>query len=137
MKIEFLEGGSPDCPLVRIYGTERAGFAAFHELVRLVARGTGGGCSTIELADLTAISDCVLDLEISPTDMGVRRGQEHQRFFWMMTPKAWSIVAGLVHPFAKESVPGTHQWLCGPEARYGLEVGSISILLSCSNDGSW
>ena len=137
MNIEFLESGSTDCPLVRIYGTKAAEFASLHSLVGLAARGVGGSCSTLEVSELAA-SSVVLELEIATSEIGVRRASDDKnKFFWMLTPERRTVVAGLIQPFVTEARHDTHQWICGPNARYGLEVGSISILLSCSIDGSW
>jgi hypothetical protein len=47
------------------------------------------------------------------------------------------LVAGLIDPFADEAHLGSCQWLSGREARFGLDRGTIAVLLSCSNHGNW
>jgi len=41
LNIEFLEDGSDDCPLIRIYGTDPTGFSSFHGVAQQLAHTQG------------------------------------------------------------------------------------------------
>jgi hypothetical protein len=128
MRVEFLEEGAPDCPLIRIYGTNRKDFASFRRLIPDTTVAIGAGTSTAEMSDWIAVGNCTLELEVARQDFGVRRSSDPWRFYWMLTPQGWSTVAELVEPFLKDTTAGRNQW---------LDVGSISVLLSFSQEGSW
>ena len=136
VQIEFLETGSADCPLVRIYGTEADEFAALLDVLRNVATAEDKSTTLHDLPRFNAVSGCQLRIAASSQDIGVRQGVGMD-FGWTMTPPKWLLVAGLVEPFASSPKIGEFQWLAGPEARYGLNIGTIGVLLSFSKNGRW
>ncbi len=136
MKIEFLEEGSADCPLIRIYGTDPAEFSSLLNAVKELASAEGKNCSVHELPGFHTVSNYTLSIISSSKDKGVRR-ISGTSFVWVLTPAKWLLVAGLIEPFALSPRDETYQWLSGNEARHGLNLASISVLLSCSRDGHW
>lgn len=136
MQIDFLEEGSADCPLIRLYGVEASQFAILHETILRLASSAQKECSLHEVPGFHALS-CRLKLISSSSNAGVQRVGQNLVFEWSLTPAQWFVVAGLVEPFAQRVEQGRYQWLSGKEARHGLDLGDISMLLSCSTDGSW
>ena len=135
MQIDFLEEGSEDCPLIRLYGVEPSQFATLHEAILRLVTGAQEECLLHDVPGFRAL--CKLKLISASSDAGVRRIGQNPDFAWRLTPALWFVVAGLVEPFAQRVDQGSYQWLSGKEARHGLELGDISVLLSCSVDGSW
>jgi hypothetical protein len=83
-----------------------------------------------------AVSDCRLVLDVSALDEGVSQSTPSD-FRWGLTRETWDLAAGLAEPFAITPRTDTFQWLAGGEAQYGLNVGSIAVLISYSADGRW
>jgi hypothetical protein len=137
MKLEFLENGSPDCPLIRIYGTQPTDFASLLHALRPLAEADGRCCAIDEVSGFQPLDGCSLTAFSCSQTAGVHRDDEALRFEWKLTPAKWLIVAGLVSPFAQGFLDGRHQWLSGREAAFGLELGEIGVVLSCSGDGRW
>jgi hypothetical protein len=137
VKIEFLEEGSSDCPLIRLYGTDPLGFSVLLHALQELSTAKGGTFSTSDLVGFRATPEFALTLTSYSKDQGVRRVDLSQKFVWTLTPVKWSVVEGLVKPFTLDPQYGTYQWLSGREARYGLDIGSVGVVLSCSNDGRW
>ena len=137
MNMEFLKDGSEGCPLIRIFGTDRDEFSSLHRVIMLLASGEVKACRADEINGLPIIGDCVLTLTASAQDEGVSREGHTSNFIWKLTPKKWSVVAGFIEPFLSDPRLGSFQWLAGKEARHGLDVGAIAILLSHSNNGQW
>jgi hypothetical protein len=137
VQIDFLEEGSEDCPLIRLYGVEPGQFATLHATILRLATGAREECSLHEVPGLCALSGSRLKLISSSADEGVRRIGQDLDFEWRLRQAQWFSVAGLVEPFAQGGISGSYQWLSGKQARHGLDLGEISILLTCSVDGRW
>jgi len=137
VKLEFLENGSPDCPLIRIYGTEPSHFTYLHHALRPLAEAEGRRCAIAEVPGFQPLGGCSLTAFSCSETAGVHRDDETLRFDWKLTPAKWLIVAGLVSPFAQGFRDGRHQWLSGREAGLGLELGEIGVVLSSWGDGRW
>jgi len=136
MKVEYLENGSQDYPLIRIYGTRQTEFLSLLQAVRDVAAVIGKRSAIHEISGFDAVSNCMLTIVSSSVDEGIRQISA-TNFSWTLTQEKWRLVSGLIEPFASQICDGSYQWLSGKEARYGLNRGAISVLLSCSPDGHW
>lgn len=137
MQLEFLATGSINCPLIRIYGTDPAGFRSLQLTVQQLAIQESITCALHELPEIRAVAGCGLTMIASSANAGIRRIGAASRFEWELVPAKWSVVAGLIEPFARGLTNEAHQWLAGKEARFGLDVGTVSVLVSNSDDGRW
>ena len=137
MDLDFLEEGSRDCPLIRIYGTDYDDHCRLTRAIADIAAGTVQRLPIQELPGFGADPNFELILRTAAKDEGVSRHGQSLHFVWALTPGKWRIVEGLARPLADFEIEGCYQWLAGPEARYGLDVGSVSVLLSNSHDGHW
>lgn len=137
MNIEFLDSGSEDCPLIRIFGIEKEQFASFRQAVIELGQAPMGQFALHELPRFVGVRGCEVVCVSSPFDRGLRRVSTQSHFAWEMTSEKWVIVSGLIEPFLDDEMIGSYQWLCGPEAAHGLTIGQISALLSCSTTGEW
>jgi hypothetical protein len=136
VKIEYLHEGSSDCPLIRIYGDDVAAVAELHRAIGQLADGTARKVAAHELPGFQGVGGCTLTLAAEAEDQGILVLGLRQ-FRWVLANSSWSKVAGFVEPFAKKMEHHGHQWLCGREARQGLHVCHISVLISSSIDGHW
>jgi hypothetical protein len=126
MKLEFLADGSPDCPLIRLYGFDRAGAVQLREIFKCLAAGARQSVPIHQESGMEPIEGCRLDLRLGKSDVGIVQSA-HLRFECILTAEAWSDMAFLVDPFCEsEEMPG-YQWL--------NESGKTSLLLS--RDGKW
>lgn len=120
MKIEFLENGSGDCPLIRLYGDEPD---VCQHLVRAFDQLGQGMMKELALSDLPGIepiNGCWLVAKAGRWDRGVLHA-EGNTFEWVLTPSSWDNVAGLTEPFCSPEME-SYQWL--------EQKGNIKILIS-------
>jgi hypothetical protein len=125
MKLEFLEAGSPVCPLIRLYDFNRAEAQSLRELVRSLRDGSRESVSLSEELWIESVKGCSLTLRLGDGEQGVRQSGP-STFDCALAAVNWDNVEGLLDPFC-ESEPTGFQWLCSE--------GRVSLLLS--RDGRW
>jgi hypothetical protein len=134
VKLDHLEEGSPDCPLVRLCDFT----AAEAERLQLAASALAAGhIGSIDIADLSAVESddqCSLLLIVSPTNQEVVQ-VGRTAFECRLTRQRWAEVAELIEPFTRDPAAGRFQWLTGSWRVPGEGDDRPSLLLSV--DGSW
>jgi hypothetical protein len=125
MKLEFVESGSPDCPLIRLYefGTKEAD--SLRGVTLRLARTREQTVAFHEQPGIIPIGGCQLTLQLGEKDRGVSETGLN-KFRWVLSKTGWLQVAGLIQPFMQTDSRG-FQWLSG--------AGQIRVLLS--HDGRW
>lgn len=137
MRIEYLDEGAVDCPLIRIYSAEPQSFFQLVRLFRELYCGMVQHIAVHEIPGFEAVGGCTLTVAVGQRDEGVHRRDSGQDFEWVLTPSSWETVADLIEPFSTPRDIHIHQWLAGKEARFGLDDSEISVLISNSKDGRW
>jgi|GEM_PF-974490 len=128
MKLEFLADGSPDCPLVRIWGFVPAEVCGLHEEVTRLAGGQAELVEVHSLPGVVPIDDCRLTLKVGQEDRGVNALISENSFECLLRRHKWELVADLIRPFYEEARPRIYyQWLD--------DSADISLLLS--DNGEW
>jgi len=125
MKIEFLNSGSPNCPLIRLYEFKASEAYNLRRIAMQLARGK---CQIIRLQEesvYSPIGGCELTLSRGEKDQGVFEAAP-LKFSWVLSKSGWFNVAGLIRPFSRGNLSG-FQWLSSTDG--------IQILLS--PDGRW
>jgi hypothetical protein len=126
LTLDFLDDGSPDCPMLRISGSHpaayqelRSGFESLHDksaqriaIDEPPAIAPAGGCRLVAVA--------------TTWDQGVVESQKTGSFEWRLTAEMWDNVAGLLEPFCAGEARG-FQWL--------ESAGDIPVLVTI--DGRW
>ena len=125
MKLEFLESGSPDCPLVRLYEFTSQEAYDFRRIALQLAGGREHTVFLSERPGTIPIRGCELTLQKENKDRGVSEISS-AKFKWVLSQNGWLQVAHLIRPFS-HGVSRGWQWLS--------EKGQARILLSC--DGGW
>lgn len=126
MKLEFLEDGLPDRPLIRLYAFDSTEAVHFRAVLRSLIDET---CKRYDLhhdTKIEALNGCRLTLHLHDRDLGVVR-YGHGAFDCVFTREGWCNVAFLVGPFCESAAPGRYQWL--------TDKGDAFLLLS--TDGTW
>jgi len=129
MKIDFLESGADDCPLIRIYGNEPEVCQRFREAFERLANRGASEVSLTDLPGVEPLGSCCLVAQPGRRDRGVVR-KEGNAFCWVLTPAAWDNVAGLIEPFCNSQSDG-YQWLDQAPA------SEARVLVSTSPVGCW
>ncbi|MCP4360702.1 MAG: hypothetical protein GY796_22060 [Chloroflexi bacterium] len=129
MKVEYLPSGSPDCPLIRIFGTSRPQFGSLQEAANQLATGVKSIISTDELFGTDMLGNCRLILMAGDDDNGPAKTSDQAKFVWSLTREGWAEVANLVGPFADNVSMESYQWIGGEN------VGEISVVVSYSAGG--
>jgi hypothetical protein len=135
MDVEFLATGSPDCPLIRIFGADTGDHLRLQAGFEQLARGQTNSLLVTEIPGFVGRFGCKLELLVSSRLEGVRQA-DCQSFVWALPRKKWMTVAEFAAAVA-DGPPGVFQWLAGSEARNGLENSGIAVLLSKSVSGHW
>jgi len=125
VKIEFLENGSDDCPLIRIYGYKHDVCLRIKRVFEQLAQGVTRELSLSDLKGVESVDGCRFIAKAGKRDRGVLH-DERNVFEWVLTPSTWDNVAGLIEPFC---IPGKggYQWL--------HQTGDIGVLISPT--GCW
>lgn len=71
VKLEFLELGSPDCPLIRLYGFDIPAALRLMALFRALADGSKQHIPLHDQLGVEAIQGCQLDLRVGSRDRGI------------------------------------------------------------------
>ena len=133
LKIEYLENGSEDCPLIRIYGRDPAAVCKLKTAMERLRDGVEQSIEAGKLEGFESAGDISLTMRVSAGSEGLK--QIGRRFEWFLEAGSWGAAAALLEPFLERQEFHSHQWLCGAQATSGLNAGHISVLLSAS--GGW
>jgi hypothetical protein len=136
MRIDVIEQGAAECPLIRIFGRDESGILELRDAIRSLRVGTVDKVAIHELPAYQAGSTTSLFASVAKVDAGVRK-LNSLGYAWTVTPKTWAIVEDLIDGVLPLTEKDVHQWLAGGEARYGLEESAIAVLLSVSEKGVW
>ncbi len=129
MKLEYLPTGSPDCPLIRIFGIDEAEHETLLEGVCMLASGVETNVNMVDLFGTGLSGNCQLIIKADEHDLGPNGPSANGTFTWSLTPNGWGKVAQLIRPVTKN--PGSYQWIGGEN------VGEVSVLFSYSTTGQW
>lgn len=128
MKIEFLKEGSPDCPLIRIFGNQPFSAAKLVSAFRQLATGPIQEIAIHEIPGFLSIEGCLLFTRRHSENVGVRQLTD-TAFECLLSPETWERLAELVDPFTQQHEGVRYQWLD--------ETSEISLLISSSEFGEW
>jgi hypothetical protein len=126
MKLEFLPDGSPNSPLIRLYGFDLVEATRLREAFRSLAMGLRQSIPLHEEWWVEPVEACTLDIRLGKRDLGVVE-RASSKFECILTADSWTDVVSLVDPFCASETANAPQWLNGD--------GEISLLLSA--DGQW
>jgi hypothetical protein len=127
VRLDFLETGSPDCPLIRIYGNNPGVCQRLIQAMRQLADGNSDEFSVGDILGVQPAESCVVIAKVGKWDSGVAR-VGRSVFHWVLTKGSWENVGGLMQPFAERLDCG-FQWLDQ------TACGSVRVLISA--DGRW
>ena len=130
MKVEFLSSGSNDCPLIRIFGTNREEVVRLHKAILNLADGTEVSVSTDEIFGMNSSQNCRVVMRLGEADLAPTKTLDGV-FQWVLTCSSWEKVAELLSPFTHDAREGSYQWIGGDN------VGEVSMLFSYSESGQW
>ena len=125
MKLEFLAGGSPDCPLIRLFAFNDEEVLRLKSLLESLSSGLINSVALHEQAEFEQVNGCRLYLRAGKSDERLRQVAAGV-FEYVLSKQAWDNMAGLVEP------------LCSPDARGYQWLGTgLGIRLLLSRDGKW
>jgi hypothetical protein len=127
VKLEFLESGSPDCLLIRLYGFDIPAALRLVALFRALADRSQQHIRLHHQLGVEDIQRCQLDLALGDRDLGIKQTSP-TTFECILTSEGWAEVAALTEPFCEAGDSSErYQWL--------NEDGKVSLLLSST--GRW
>jgi hypothetical protein len=127
LQLEFLLGGSPGRPLLRISGDDVGACAQLKQAFERLADGRMDRACLHEIPGIKTVDDCRLTAFVGKRNRGVVPVKGSNSFDWTLTPAGWDNNAALLEPFCKLPGLASYQWLDSPS--------DISVLFSPS--GQW
>jgi hypothetical protein len=132
MKVELVNEGASECPLVRFYGGDPAEFRRLRHLTSSLASHQES-CEDVSATDgFTLLGIRAVRLTNTADEGMVEDGSGSLK--WSLSPTAWLGVAELIDPLCSPDAVGTFQWL--DEAGRGFSSG-LAVLASVSEHGHW
>ena len=128
MNIEYIDNGSKDCPLIRLYGDDPDSIQLFIKNIVLLLSGKIKSKKINDLKGFNGINQCQVDMQLAPTSKGIIHIKGNN-FKCLLSKDDWETVIGLLEPFSKKSKNGKYQWL--------NETSNISLLVSTYENGQW
>ena len=127
MKIEYLEDGSEDCPLIRLFGFEESDVAALRDACLALAAGRIAEFRLDGQSWVESIGECPFILRATEKNRGAKWGKYTADPYTMdYNSEGWLEVADKTQPFLTNRAGG-FQWL--------TNEGDFNVLLSW--DGCW
>lgn len=125
LTLEYLAEGSDACPLIRLYGFEKADVVALHELCIALAERRVREAPLEDQPWVRAIGGCRLTLRAGDASRDADASAVHQSFVMEYTSEGWLEVAEKLEPLIGGS--SGFQWLANE--------GELNVLIS--RDGHW
>ncbi len=130
MRIEFVEDGGVDCPLLLVYGQDREGLSALVGVLHSLAAGALSDASLHDLPSFTPVGGCQLSLLTGTRNQeGLHRLGRGPTFRWIRDPEGWLEAAEFAEPFL---VPSER---AGVRYQDLEDHGDLRLILS--TDRSW
>lgn len=105
MKLEYLSGGSTECPLIRLCEFNRSEAQQLRQLVKSLVTGDHEHVALQNEMWVESVSGCSLDLRVGTRDDGVRQVQP-LRFECVLSTEGWRGVEELLEPFSQPDSSG-------------------------------
>src|SRR4051812_16976232 len=110
MRIEFLESGAPECPLMRLFDLSADDVEDLVDVFDRLATGATEYSDLTTLPWIASEADCKLLLRRGRKDIGTTRAATPNAFVCELTREGWAIARELAEPL-REPKPGMFQWL--------------------------
>lgn len=123
IKIEYIKEGSPECPLIRIYGKEPESCQILRKSVLQLSKKQIKTVTVHLLPIFTGVDGCELYFELGENIGILETG--NNKFRCILNETNWINVEGLLEPFCRTT--NGYQWL--------YDLGNIKLLFS--TDGNW
>jgi len=128
MKLDYLEEGSDDCPLIRLYEFSSAEIQRLRQSFESLANAKAERIALNEVIPVESVDGTQLTFIRAEHNQGVVPSGSRS-FDVILSPQGWGRCMGLLEPFCENSCDyQCYQWLCD-------DVGQLPLLLS--SDGAW
>jgi hypothetical protein len=124
VKLDYIESGAPDGPLLRLAGDEPDVVRRLIQVLRGIGATSADLCA---VAGIEPVGGVRLLVSESKADLGVRRAKDGS-FVWSRDREGWAEVIDLLAPFAGARIGGSG-------FQYLSREGSVAVIIS--SDGRW
>ena len=128
MKLEYLNDGSGDCPLVRLYDLDPQGVKLFVKHLYDLSTKKIESFEVHTIPGIEQVDNLRLKAVVGK-DQGVVLHGPGLNFEMTLSQASWGQVAGLAEPFEVQEGGGRHQWLDN--------TSGIQLLISSHRNGTW
>jgi hypothetical protein len=130
MNIEHFADGTPECPLILLYGSNPFDALNLSLAIERVANGLVDQLAVHAVPGYASVNDCQLFLKLGLSDHGIQRlGQAHT-FECTLRKETWLAMIGPIEPFTEPERKDS-----GSSFQYLNESSKIRLLIS--TDRAW
>jgi hypothetical protein len=122
VKIEYFHDGSPDCPLVLLYGIETDAVKSLVKEITAMIEGHRISIAVHELGGFESVDGCQLHFRANSVDTGISLPEQTNRFECSLQSDTWAEVVDFLEPFCRPKNAASFQWLSSH--------GKINLLIS-------
>lgn len=134
LRLRLIVEGTPDAPLLLLYGRNREAFIRIIGCMRRLAAEEAVLTRLTEIPGVISADGTDVTLMLSHSDEGATCSGEGE-FNWGLTGRSWDDVAELLLPLAEEDDGRTRHQRLSSQAR--LPASSLSVIVTTSIDGEW
>jgi hypothetical protein len=127
VNIDYLENGSDDCPIIRVYGNEPDSVRLLMKCIADMVNGEIKSKCLNDIKGFKSINGCRFDIELSSLQKGVIQLSSNN-FICQLSKDGWQEAYELLEPLSEDSKTG-YQWI--------NESSEISFLVSRYANGQW
>jgi hypothetical protein len=136
MQLKYVGSSPSETPIICIYDCGQQDLSELRERIHRLSKGETKVVRVDELAGKGARSAVALRAVATDFSEGVSRLTGSLQFEWSLCKSDWELVDGLLDGLIGSPV-GSYQWLAGTEARYGLEISPIDLVVTTADRAEW
>lgn len=134
LRLRLIAEGTPDAPLLLLYGYDRETFARIIGCMRRLSAGEIVSTSMTEIPGVVSADGSNVTLMLGPLDEGATRSGEDE-FRWVLTGRSWDDVAELLLPLSEADEDGARHQRLSPQTR--LPTSTLPVIVTTSPEGEW
>ena len=135
--VDFMETGAPECPFLRIYGTDQSALQRLQQFFEDLGSGLRSRLDLHDHCSLEFQADLKLSCMVTQGARGVTRLPGTLWFTWSLDQSEWNDLSELIAPLLGSGQTEQYQWLAEPTLTSRDAYSGIPVLLSVSNAGVW
>jgi len=132
--LRHIAEGTPDAPLLLLYGRDREAFARIVDCMRRLATEDAVLTRMTEIPGVVSADGTDVTLVLGHSDIGATCSGERD-FSWVLTGRSWDDTAELLLPFTEADEGGIRHQRLSSQTR--LPASALPVIVTTSCEGEW